>query len=107
MKAGYVYPEAEESREAYLTLLVADATHGPGWCRDNPTEYVDWNTRAEAPDPLQAEIMCDGCPVLLECRAYGNVADRLHGVWGGQVWFHGERLGVEYEYEMEGEQDGN
>lgn len=101
--AGYVYGESEEARDAFLALLAADVAFGPGRCRDNPSEYVDWNTREEAPSPLQAEMLCDGCPVLPECRAYGNVADRLHGVWGGQAWFHGERLGEGYEFEREGE----
>jgi len=34
----------------------------------------------------EAEKACAGCPILLECRAYGKADKAASGVWGGELF---------------------
>ncbi|MFM9694533.1 WhiB family transcriptional regulator [Streptomyces europaeiscabiei] len=47
-------------------------------CTEAPDAWHSDRTTGEA-----AERLCEGCPALLECRAYGLSDSRLSGVWGG------------------------
>ena len=88
----YLFQEPQGSADAFEALQVTLAEWGPGLCFEDPVPYVDWNTREEAPSAADAELMCYGCPLLLECGEYGRLSDRTHGVWGGRVWFEGKEI---------------
>ncbi|MEU5339360.1 WhiB family transcriptional regulator [Streptomyces sp. NPDC020766] len=52
-------------------------------CRAAPD---DWHGVVS---PGRARLLCEGCVVVAECRAYGLGDARLSGVWGGLT--EGER----------------
>lgn len=74
----YLFQESQGSADAFEALQVALAEWGPGLCFEDPVPYVDWNTWEEAPSAAEAELMCYGCPLLLECGEYGRLSDRTH-----------------------------
>jgi hypothetical protein len=42
-------------------------------------------TRAAATREWQALVVCDRCPVQVECLAYAVTTGQQHGVWGGKT----------------------
>lgn len=79
-----IYEEPEEASKAYrqLRLKLRDVDTP---CKDRPDRFVDWNAGFE-PTEGEAADMCQGCPLIQECRAFAHVAEELHGVWGGEVY---------------------
>lgn len=69
-----------------LTLLLAGTSDGIAWsdaaCARPGEDPEDWH-----PLPKQkwdhARAVCAGCPITLECGAFGR-DNRLSGVWGGE-----------------------
>ena len=54
-------------------------------CYKNPTDYIDYD-ESHPPSTVEAERMCHGCPMLVECARFANAYQPVVGVWGGQVW---------------------
>jgi WhiB family redox-sensing transcriptional regulator len=47
------------------------------------TGVQDERLRAKARG--EAQRLCAGCPVLVECRTWARVTGQQHGVWGGEL----------------------
>jgi len=64
-------------------------------CEGNPGPYMDY-PEDRPPSVVTAMKLCHGCPILEQCRAYGeslNEGDQqADGVWGGIVWKDGKKL---------------
>jgi hypothetical protein len=60
-------------------------------CQDNPGPYVDYD-EDKPPTKLQAYVMCQGCPVLIECARLATAYKPVIGVWGGEVYSDGKPL---------------
>lgn len=60
-------------------------------CHENPGPYMDYD-EDHPPTRLQAYVMCEGCPVLLECSRFANAYRPPMGVWGGEVYVNGKPL---------------
>lgn len=53
-------------------------------CLGNADDFVDYSV---APDPQEAELMCDGCSIFRECDDFARLAEKpAWGVWAGRVW---------------------
>ena len=57
-------------------------------CYKNPTDYIDYD-EVHPPSTVEAERMCNGCPMLVECARFANAYAPVVGVWGGQRWENG------------------
>jgi len=57
-------------------------------CTGREDLYVDYD-EDNPPTPDEAYLMCEGCPVLVECARFANAYKPPIGVWGGQVWKDG------------------
>ena len=58
-------------------------------CAGNPGPYVDYPDD-DIPTPMEAYVMCKGCPVLLECARFASAYKPTVGVWGGEVYVDGK-----------------
>lgn len=57
-------------------------------CADSPGPYIDY-PEVSPPTPMEAYLMCQGCPVLLECARFASAYKPAVGVWGGEVYIDG------------------
>lgn len=57
-------------------------------CVDDPSAYVDY-PEDDPPTAMEAYLMCQGCPVLLECARFATAYKPAVGVWGGEVYRNG------------------
>ena len=58
-------------------------------CIDNPGPYIDY-AEDDPPTKLQAFLMCQDCPVLVECARFATAYRPAIGVWGGEVYSDGK-----------------
>ena len=58
-------------------LLIVGQRDQKTACQKNPKRFEKHTTQETA------ARLCDGCPVLLECGAYGEADPGAMGVWGG------------------------
>lgn len=58
-------------------------------CQNRANEFVDYEEEDE-PSAGDAYLMCEGCPMLVECARFANTYKPPVGVWGGQVWRNGK-----------------
>jgi hypothetical protein len=61
-------------------------------CLNREDLYIDYEEE-NTPTAEQAYLMCEGCPVLVECARMANAYKPPLGVWGGSVWINGEIQG--------------
>lgn len=76
---------------------VLDAAAGDGWndqlnCHEFPERYVDYD---EAPTKARAAWLCEGCPLRTLCKDYARATKPGWGVWGGEAWRNGKRVGAD------------
>ena len=67
------------SKTRALEMLEDAQQTGTGLCVSDPTILF-------AKTSEDAEKACFGCPILLECRAYGKADKAASGVWGGELF---------------------
>lgn len=79
--APWVYLAPKDSAKAALDVLDAALETGRSKCFNNPGPYQDYEDDSP-PNITEARALCEGCPFLVECGAYGR-ASRNRGVWGG------------------------
>ena len=58
-------------------------------CAENPGPYIDY-PEDNPPTPMEAYVMCQGCPVLLECARFATAYKPMVGVWGGELYIDGK-----------------
>jgi hypothetical protein len=58
-------------------------------CANNPGPFVDYD-EDDTPTPLEAYVLCQGCPALLECARFATAYKPAVGVWGGEVYIDGK-----------------
>lgn len=63
------------------------AANGPLGCAKDPEAFHRQGLRQE-----QAEVLCEGCRVVVECRSFALADPRLIGVWGGTTAEERQRL---------------
>jgi hypothetical protein len=61
-------------------------------CDGREADFIDYD-EDNIPTPDDAYMMCEGCPVLVECARMANAYKPPVGVWGGNVWKDGEIIG--------------
>lgn len=45
--------------------------------------HQHWSTRS--PEIAFAKLVCERCPLILQCREYAVFADESYGIWGGMT----------------------
>jgi hypothetical protein len=60
-------------------------------CIDNPRPYTDY-PEDDPPTKLQAFLMCQDCPVMVECARFATAYRPAIGVWGGEVYSDGKPI---------------
>ena len=60
-------------------------------CIDNPSQWIDYD-EDNPPTKLQAFLMCQDCPVLVECARFATAYKPAIGVWGGEVYKDGKPI---------------
>ena len=60
-------------------------------CIDNPRPYTDY-PEDDPPTKLQAYLMCQDCPVMVECARFATAYRPAIGVWGGEVYSDGKPI---------------
>lgn len=58
-------------------------------CHKKPEAYIDYDEE-HPPTPAEAYMLCEGCPMLVECGRFANAYKPVIGVWGGEVWENGK-----------------
>ena len=61
-------------------------------CHKNPGPYIDYDENLP-PSKEIAYLLCEGCPMLVECGRFANAYKPVIGVWGGQAWKDGKVVG--------------
>lgn len=57
-------------------------------CAENPGPWIDYPDD-DRPTAREAYLMCQGCPMLLECARFATAYKPAVGVWGGEVYVDG------------------
>lgn len=60
-------------------------------CIDSPEQWIDYD-EDNPPTKLQAFLMCQDCPVLVECARFATAYKPAVGVWGGEVYKDGKPI---------------
>jgi hypothetical protein len=60
-------------------------------CIDSPEQWIDYD-EDNPPSKLQAFLMCQDCPVLVECARFATAYKPAVGVWGGEVYKDGKPI---------------
>jgi hypothetical protein len=66
-----------------------------------PCQDVESNTQLYSGDLShqvttdQAEALCHGCPIIMECYRYADAADESWGIWGGVNFSKEELINVD------------
>lgn len=60
-----------------------------GLCEGQEDAFVGYETASES-QVYQAQMLCNSCPLLLNCRARARIERPAWGVWGGEVWRDGK-----------------
>lgn len=58
-------------------------------CHENPGPYIDYD-EGRPPTRDEAYMLCEGCPMLVECARFASAYKPIIGVWGGEVWENGK-----------------
>ena len=74
----------KRSERAAESLQNAMDANDPN-CAGNPGPYIDYDEEYP-PTKQEAYIMCNGCPMLIECARFANTYRPEIGVWGGEVY---------------------
>ena len=61
-------------------------------CADPIYDAEAWHPVSEKERPREPIEVCNGCPVLAECRAYAIARPALEGIWGGLTWPEREKI---------------
>lgn len=60
-------------------------------CANNPKPYIDYDEEIP-PSKLEAFLMCQDCPVMVECARFATAYKPAVGVWGGEVYRDGKPI---------------
>lgn len=88
---GLAYLRLNKRAERAAETLQKNLGNGKPNCEGNPGPYMDYDEE-HPPTRLQAYVMCEGCPVLLECSRFASAYRPPMGVWGGEVYVNGKPL---------------
>lgn len=61
-------------------------------CQDDPKRWDADPENGDMPTIAEAAKMCEGCPVLKQCKAYGESLKPDVGIYGGIIWLDGKAL---------------
>jgi hypothetical protein len=75
----------KRSRDS-MQAMVSSPNWSKGLCANKPEKYFDYD---EEPTREEAYLLCNGCPLLVECARFANANGPERGVWGGQIWKNG------------------
>lgn len=76
------------AKELYAKLIEKIQEVKPK-CFQRPYNFVDYDEEFP-PTKAEAEILCSGCPLMMDCKAYAHAERPAHGVWGSEVWEDGK-----------------
>ena len=69
-----------------------DRVGGRVRCMTDPKLWDADPENGTIPTPAEAREMCRGCPVLRQCKAYGESLAPEIGIFGGVIWQDGIAL---------------
>jgi hypothetical protein len=78
----------KRSRDS-LSALYAASDFAAGLCAGKPERWIDY-PEGDEPSMHTAYLMCNGCPLLVQCARFANAYGPEIGVWGGEVWSKGK-----------------
>ena len=80
----------KRAERASITLHKKMVSTEPN-CAKNPGPYIDYDDD-NLPTKLEAFLMCQDCPVMIECARFATAYKPAVGVWGGEVYRDGKPI---------------